>query len=139
MLDFASCRSGRDSDVKAWNRRGGGVPSVAMAPNMLPVAAVQREGKTREREKNDRGRRERGGALDLLARGEVRGGRGVLLVLLPIAGGDGWLDPLGVEVSASAGGKAGAMGASWVIGSEIWRSRSSGRRLRWLVEWIRGR
>ena len=50
-LDLASCRSGRDGDPKAWNRRGGGVSSAAMAPDVLPATAVQREGETREREK----------------------------------------------------------------------------------------
>ena len=38
---------------------------------------------------NGRGRREEDGALNLMARGEVKGGRGILLVLLPIVGGDG--------------------------------------------------
>ena len=64
-----------------------------------------------------------------MARGEVRGGRGVLLMLLPIAGGDGWLDPLGVEVSASAGG-CGRRG--WGDGSLL------GRQIRDLavqIEW----
>ena len=37
-----------------------------------------------------------------------------LLALLLITGGDGWLDPLGVEVSASAGGGRWGGGRSWL-------------------------
>ena len=61
--------------------------------------------------------------LDLAPHGEV------LLALLLIAGGDGWLDPLGVEVSASAGG-CGRRG--WGVGS-ILRRRI--RDLAVLIEW----
>ena len=92
----------------ATRRRGiGEAAEFLRQPWRLTCSLLQwyrEKGRHVRERRNDKGRRERDGALDLLARGEVRGGRGVLLVLLPIADGDGWLDPLGVEVSASVGG-----------------------------------